>query len=177
MYKRPLQIADMSSTSPWTQRKIKKLLLKNWNLKTWQTFAAAHIDKPNVFWRKTLWSDKSKTELFSHNDKRYVWSSKDEAFKPNNTTIMLFAANITGTLHKEDGIMKKYYHNTLQLHLKSTTRWLKVWDKYVLQEDNDPKHTLKLVLEWTMWTCSMDIWVHARNLTSLNELYQGRVAK
>lgn len=28
---------------------------------------SAHIEKPQAFWRKTLWSDETKMELFVHN--------------------------------------------------------------------------------------------------------------
>uniref|UniRef100_A0AAZ3S8U6 Transposase Tc1-like domain-containing protein n=1 Tax=Oncorhynchus tshawytscha TaxID=74940 RepID=A0AAZ3S8U6_ONCTS len=59
------------------------------------------------------------TELFGHNDHRYVWRKKGEACKPKNNiptandgggSIMLwgcFAAGGTGALHKMDGIMRK----------------------------------------------------------------------
>lgn len=38
-----------------------------------------------AFWRKVLRSDKTKTELFDHLDKSYVWRRKDKAFKSKNT--------------------------------------------------------------------------------------------
>lgn len=38
-----------------------------------------------AFWRKVLRSDKTKTELFDHLDKRYVWRRKDKAFASKNT--------------------------------------------------------------------------------------------
>ena len=45
-------------------------------------FATAHGDKDRTFWRKVLWSDETKIELFGHNDHRYVWKKKGEACKP-----------------------------------------------------------------------------------------------
>lgn len=59
-------------------------------------------------------------KLFRQNDKRYVWSTKSEAFKPMNNapavkhggvgSVMLwdcFAASVTGRLHNVYEIMKK----------------------------------------------------------------------
>lgn len=45
------------------------------------------MDKPNIFWGNFLWSDKTKIELFGHNENRYVWRCKVEAFREhcNNT--------------------------------------------------------------------------------------------
>lgn len=36
-------------------------------------------------WRNVLCSDETKTELFGSRLKKYVWRSKSEAFKPENT--------------------------------------------------------------------------------------------
>lgn len=43
------------------------------------------MDKTITFCGKVSWLDKIKTELFDHNNKRYIWRSKDGAFKHNNT--------------------------------------------------------------------------------------------
>lgn len=48
-------------------------------------FSAFHVDKLNLFWRKVFWSDETKTEIFGHNDKTYVWGSKGRSFKSINT--------------------------------------------------------------------------------------------
>lgn len=37
---------------------------------------------PDASWRNVLWLNKTKTELFGHNDRRDVWRSKGEAFRP-----------------------------------------------------------------------------------------------
>lgn len=130
----------------------KKLLLQNRHFEAWLKFVATHMDKPDAFWRKLLWSDETKIELFGHNDKRYVCRSKGGTFKPKNTvptaehgggSIMFwgcFAASGTGTLHKIDGIMKEEdYLQILQLHLRSAASWLNLGPNWVFQLDNDPK--------------------------------------
>ena len=60
-----------------------------------------------------------------------------------------FDAGGTGALHKIDGIMRgENYVNILKQHLKTSVRKLKLGRKWVLQMDNDPKHTSKVVAKW-----------------------------
>lgn len=79
---------------------------------------------------------------------RCVSRNKGEAFKPKNTeptvkhcgdSIMLWAC-ATGLLYIKDEILKK---------VDSTTRQLKHGNSWLFQQDNDPKHNSKLVLEAT----------------------------
>lgn len=51
-------------------------------------------------------------------------------------------------LDKLDAIIKKDYLQILQRRLKSAARWLKLGDNSVFQQENNPKHTSQLVLEW-----------------------------
>ncbi|KAL2099419.1 hypothetical protein ACEWY4_005899 [Coilia grayii] len=139
----------------------RKPLLQMKHKKARLEFANAHRGKDVNFWRRVLWSDETKFELFGHNDHCYVWRNKGEACKPENTkptvkhgggSIMLwgcFAAGGTGALHKIDGIMKKeQYVEILKQHLKASARKLKLGRKWVFQMDNDPKHTSKLAKKW-----------------------------
>ena len=51
----------------------KKPLLKVKNKQTSLVFAKWHVgDSPNI-WKKVLWSDETKIEIFGHQGKRYVW--------------------------------------------------------------------------------------------------------
>uniref|UniRef100_A0AAQ4S874 Transposase Tc1-like domain-containing protein n=1 Tax=Gasterosteus aculeatus aculeatus TaxID=481459 RepID=A0AAQ4S874_GASAC len=137
----------------------RKLLLQKRHLKARLKFSADHMDKD--FWRKVLWSDKTKMELFGHNAQQYVWRRKAEAFNPKNTkstvkhgggSIMLwgcFAANGTSALQRVNGIMKKEdYLQILQNNLKSSARRSGLGRSWVFQQDNDPKHASKVVIEW-----------------------------
>ncbi|CDQ71431.1 unnamed protein product [Oncorhynchus mykiss] len=139
----------------------KKPLLQNRHKKARLRFATAHGDKDRTFWRNVLWSDETKIKLFGHNDHRYVWRKKGEVSKLKNIipnvkhggdSIMLwacFAAGGTGALHKIDGIMRMdNYVDILKQHLKTSVRKLKLGRKWVLQMDNDPKHTSKVVTKW-----------------------------
>ena len=35
-------------------------------------YAKAHLDKPEAFWKKILWSDETKIELFGQNKRGYA---------------------------------------------------------------------------------------------------------
>lgn len=136
---------------PFLQQKHKQARLQ---------FANEHRGKDLNFWRHVLWSDETKIELFGHNQQRYVWRKKGDAYNPNNTiptvkhgggSIMwgCFAAGGTGALHKINGVMKKeQYVEILNQHLKASARKLKLGRKWVFQMDNDSKHTAKLVKKW-----------------------------
>ena len=62
----------------------KKPLLQNRHKKARLRFATAHGVKDCIFWRNVLWSGETKIELFGHNDHRYVWRKKGEAYKTKN---------------------------------------------------------------------------------------------
>ena len=48
-------------------------------------FAKRHVgDSPNI-WKKVLWSDETKIELFSHQGKHYVWRKPNTSHQPENT--------------------------------------------------------------------------------------------
>lgn len=88
-------------------------------------------------------------QLFCHSDKSCVWSKVD-AFQPKKIeptvkhgggSIMLCGCFATIAIaDTSDGIMKEAYPQILKLHLKFTNRWLKLWDSWVLQQENDPKN-------------------------------------
>lgn len=117
-------------------------------------FAKNHKNYDSNFWKKVLWSDETKIELFGHNHQKYVFRKKGQAYMPKNTvptvkhgggSIMLwgcFNANGTGALHRITDIMKKEdYLNILKQHIK-------VDKDFIFQHDNDPKHTAKVVTRW-----------------------------
>lgn len=58
-----------------------------------------------------------------------------------------FAANGTGSLQRVNGTMKKD-DQILQDNLKSSARRLGLWHSWVFQQDNNPKRTSKVVIEW-----------------------------
>ena len=65
--------AAVQERSSWSRCRTLKL---DWSLLliTWT--------KKKTFWRKTLWSEETNTELFDHNEQQYVWRRDGEAFNP-----------------------------------------------------------------------------------------------
>ncbi|XP_077574453.1 uncharacterized protein LOC144197742 [Stigmatopora nigra] len=58
--------------------------LQKRHLKARLKFAADHMDKDKTFWRKVLWSDETKIELFGHNAQQYVWRRKGSLGGPGS---------------------------------------------------------------------------------------------
>ena len=86
----------------------KKPLLQNHHKKARLWFANAHGDKDRTFWKNVLWSDKTKIELFDHNDHRYVWrkqwglASRRPPSQPGSTGV---AASCCGGALLQEGLV------------------------------------------------------------------------
>ena len=63
----------------------KKPLLKKTHLKAHMEFVKKHLYDTAGMWRKVLWSDETKIELFDLNSKGYVWCKPNTAHHPVNT--------------------------------------------------------------------------------------------
>lgn len=136
-------------------------LHKTRHLKARLNFAKENLERSSAFWSNVLWSDETKIELFGHNDQRFIWREKGEAYNPKNTiptvkhgggSIMLwgcFSANGPGDLHRIDGIMDKHqYLEILKAHVKQSARKLRLQRGWMFQQDGDPKHTAKIVTDY-----------------------------
>ena len=151
-----------------------------------------------------LWTDEVKIELFGHNQQRYVWRKKGAAFHEKNTlptvkhgggSIMLWgcvAASGTGNIAWVEGRMDSTkYQQILEANITPSVKKLKLKRGWLLQQDNDPKHTWKStmddlkrhklkVLEWPSQSPDLNIienlWVdlkravHARRPKNIAEL-------
>ena len=139
----------------------KKPLLKKPNLKARMEFVKKYVDDTADMWKKVLWSDETKIELFGLKSKRYVWRKPKTAHYPVNTipsvkhgggSIMLwgcFSSAGTGKLVRIEGRMDgAKYRRILEENLFESAKTLKLGRKFTFQQDNDPKHKAKATLEW-----------------------------
>lgn len=125
-------------------------------------WAKEHARWTLVRWRKAIFSDKSKFNLFSLNGKQYVWRKPGEALDPRYMSkkvkhgggsemlwgcitpdgvgrIFRIEGRLTGARYKE--ILEKELLGSLANHKVSPK-------KIIFQHDNDPKHTSQVVKNW-----------------------------
>ncbi|KAK3527855.1 hypothetical protein QTP86_009412 [Hemibagrus guttatus] len=129
-----------------------KTLLSKKNIKARLSFARKHLDDPQDFWENTLWTDKTKIELFGRSVSHYVWSKSNTTFQKKNIiptvkygggSVMVwgcFAASGPGRLAVINGTMNSaVYQKILKENVRPSVCDLKLKPTRVLQQDNDPK--------------------------------------
>ncbi len=138
-----------------------KPLLSKKSIKAHLSFARKHLDDPQDFWENTLWTDETKVELFGRCVSHYIWRKSNTAFQKKNIiptvkygggSVMVwgcFAASGPGRLAVINGTMNSaVYQKILKDNVRPSVRDLKLKRTWVLQQDNDPKHTSKSSSEW-----------------------------
>lgn len=123
-------------------------LLQIWHIQVPLKFAAVHTDKPNVSWRKVFIWDMTNTEVSGHNHEKYVWRSKGDSVKTKNTDINVKQGllccqwywYIAQSGWNDDGGLPSHSSTSPQIN----SRWLKLGDSWMFQQDSDPKRTSEL---------------------------------
>ena len=113
------------------------------------------------FWEKVIWSDETKVELFGRNTATSVWRKNGTVSKKYNSihTVMFgvdsimiwgcFSSKGTGELQVIHGRMNaRMYREIVEKNLQKSATSLEHGQYFVLQHDNEPKHTAKLTKEW-----------------------------
>ncbi len=183
-----------------------KPLLSKKNIKARLSFARKHLDDPQYFWENTLWTDETKVELFGRCVSHYIWRKSNTAFQKKNIiptvkyggdSVMVwgcFAASGPERLAVINGTMNSaVYQKILKDNVRPSVCDLKLKRTWVLQQDNDPKHTSKSsserlkknkmkTLEWPSQSPDLNpiemLWhdlkkaVHARKPSNVAELQQ-----
>ena len=112
-----------------------------------------------AMWEKVLWSDESPFVL-RFNRKKRVWRKVNTAWDPRNCRGTVkhdkkinvwgcFAAHGVGRLYHVEGLMRKEdYIKILDNEMRPSAGALFLDGDFVFQQDNDPKHTARVVTEW-----------------------------
>ncbi|KAG2468153.1 TC1A transposase, partial [Polypterus senegalus] len=124
-------------------------------------FAKRHLKDSQTMRNKILWSDETKIELFGVNARHHVWRKLGIAHHQANTiptvkhgggSIMLwgyFSVAGTGRLVRIKGKMiVAMYRDILDKNLLQSALDLRLGQRFIFQQDNDPKHTAKISKEW-----------------------------
>lgn len=139
---------------------VRKPLLRPINKQKRLKFAQEHAAWTIDQWKSILWTDESKFELFGSHRRQYVRRKINERYKPEcilptvkhgGGSVMVwgsFSHAGVGKLVKIEGTMKKeQYHSILQRHAIPSGFNL-IGRGFILQQDNDPKHTSKLCISY-----------------------------
>lgn len=142
--------------------KKKKPLLSDRNIAKRKQFVKAYNTWSNDDWKKVIWSDESKINRYQTDGIEWTWKKQGTPKEPKDYIQTIkhgggnikiwgcFSAHGVGPIHKIDGNMnKEMYLNILKTHLTETVDFMPYSNKEVVfQQDNDPKHTAKIVKSW-----------------------------
>lgn len=139
------------------RRPAKKPLVSKKNLKDRLAFAKRHIDWTAEDWRKVVFSDESKFNLFGSDGIQYVRRPINKRYDPKyllptvkhgGGSVMLWGAFMYGRvlpIHRINGIMDQYvYKNILSRCLVPHVRQ-DMPQNWIFQRDNDRKHATPYV--------------------------------
>jgi transposase len=159
--RRALRAAGLGSIE-----KEKKPLLRDANVKKRLAWCKQHKDWTVDDWKRVIWTDETKINRFNSDGRQWAWIRAGEQLQNHHVkltvkhgggSIMLWSA-ITyagvGWMCKIDGNMDKtLYKEILEDELEqtiaiSTDKLCFRRDQVIFQQDNDPKHTSKLVTNY-----------------------------
>lgn len=134
----------------------KKPYLRLANKRKRLRWAKEHRHWTEEDWKKVLWTDESKFEVFGSQRRTFVRRRTTEkmleecltpSVKHGGGNVMVwgcFGAGKVGDLYRVKGILNmEGYHSILRRHAIPSGQRL-IGANFILQQDNDPKHTSKL---------------------------------
>lgn len=128
----------------------KKPLISKTNQKRRLDFANKYKNKDISFWNNIIFSDESKFEIFGKRKPAKIWRTKNSEFAEQNliSTVKHGGGNL---VFIETTMNKMEYLKILKENLKSSVEKLRLDRCWIFQQDNDPKHTSKIVKEWLLY--------------------------
>ncbi|GFU98571.1 transposable element Tc1 transposase [Trichonephila clavipes] len=131
-------------------------------------FAKGNEKQDRNFWNSVIFSDESKFNIHGSDGHQKVWRKENAALEPKNMRetvkhggvwIMVWgcmAATGVGNLVIIDGIINQYsYLNILKNNLSPSASKLGL--DFTFQQDNDPKHTARVVREWLLYNVQKQV--------------------
>lgn len=144
----------------FSRRPAKKPFISSKNKKARLEFAKAHLNWSVQKWRTVLFSDESKFNLKDSDGIRRVRRPNGQRLNPKyckgtvkhgGGNIMVwgcFSGQGIGPIHKIDGIMDRFMYRDILKDVMLPYAEEEMPLKWTFQQDNDPKHTSKVVKEW-----------------------------
>uniref|UniRef100_A0A8C5Q5G5 Transposase n=1 Tax=Leptobrachium leishanense TaxID=445787 RepID=A0A8C5Q5G5_9ANUR len=134
----------------------RKPLLSRKNIAARLKFAKEHLDVAQHYWQNILWTDETKIEWFGKNTQHYVWRKKRHSTPTSKSHPHCktwrrdhHGLGLPGRTVVIDGKMNsRVYQDILQENVRPSVRQLTLRRGWVMQQDNDPKHTSNSTKEW-----------------------------
>jgi hypothetical protein len=108
-------------------------------------------------WRKVMFTDEKKFELFGNSLHQFVWRRRCERYKAGCVlpTVKHGGGSVqvwdsitysgVGCLYKITDILMAAKYKQILIHHALPNGWALIGNNFVLQHDNDPKHTARVV--------------------------------
>lgn len=142
--------------------KTTKPLLSKKNISARYEFAKRHINWTINDWESIIWSDETKINRFNSDGRTWCWCKSvnevetrtvKQNVKHGGGSIMIWGCltiHGPGSLKIIDGLMvKEKYLDILENELINTIDNYKIDEnKAIFMQDNDPKHTAKIIKSW-----------------------------
>lgn len=127
-------------------------------------FAKEYVNKPPEFWNSVIFSDESKFCIFGIKGRKIIWRKNGTALGKQNLVPTVkhggggamiwgcMASSGVGNIQFIESIMNRHdYLDILKTNLRESAIKLGLGERFVFQQDNDPKHTAEIVRLWLLY--------------------------